>query len=208
VRLRPPDHLRQRLLGGRRLTRGLEDRGRDSQILGLSDRIRQLGAQHPHPVQVASRLLHVAATHLDFRAPPERQRHERAIARCLGFRDRPFGLGERAVESALLAVANPQVVMALGHALAQAGSVEGGEGDLPGADRLGVACPKVGDDAQVVGAATGRGEIAVAASGHERLREVVRRLVDAAADQGQGAPCIEGLALDRGLVPLACLVQC
>ncbi len=49
--------------------------------------------------------------------------------------------------------------------------------------------------------------IALPAGGHERLREVVRRLVDPPADQGDGAARIEGVTGDRLLVPLARLVQ-
>jgi len=66
---------------------------------------------------------------------------------------------------------------------------------------------QVADDAQIVGAAAGRGKIGVQAREHERPRAVVRRLVDPPADQGDGAPRIEGATLDSLLASLARLVQ-
>ncbi len=94
-------------------------------------------------------------------------------------------------------------MVALGNALAQTCLVEGGGGDLPGPDRLRVPPAQVADDPQIVGAAADCGTIAVAAGGHEGLREAVRGLVDLPADQGDGAPRVEGVTLDRRVVLLA-----
>src|SRR5439155_15372992 len=79
--------------------------------------------------------------------------------------------------------------------------------DLPGSDRLRVASPQATDDAQVVGAAGGGGKITVPAGDHEGLREVICRFVDLPADQGDGAPRIESVTLDRLLVTRARLAQ-
>ena len=97
--------------------------------------------------------------------------------------------------------------MTFGDAPPQAGAVEGGRGELPGSDRLGVPSPQVTDDPEIVGAAAGGGSVPVPAGGQEGLREVIRRLVDPPAHQGDGAPCIEGVTLDRLLVPLAGQVE-
>ena len=70
-----------------------------------------------------------------------------------------------------------------------------------------MAPPQVADDPQVVGAATRRGQIAVPAGGHEGPREAVRGLVDSPADQGDGAPRIERVTLDRRLGVPARLVE-
>src|SRR5207247_8225281 len=77
---------------------------------------------------------------------------------------------------------------------------------LPGPDRLGVPPAQRADDAQIVGAAAGHGEIAVPAGAHQGLREVIRCLVGPTADKRGGAPRIEGATLDRIIAPLARLV--
>src|SRR2546426_921749 len=97
--------------------------------------------------------------------------------------------------------------MALGYAAAHTSPIEGGDGDLPRPDRLRVPPPQATDHAKIVGAAAVHRDIAVAARGHEGLGEVVRCLVDPSADHGDRAPRIEGLTLDRRLVPPARLVQ-
>ena len=97
-------------------------------------------------------------------------------------------------------------MVALGNALSHAGPAEGREGDLPGSDRLGMPTPQVADDAQVVGAAAGRGYIPLPARNHHGLREVVRRLVDPPADERRRPSCIESATLDHPLVPFARLV--
>src|SRR5207249_10152136 len=91
--------------------------------------------------------------------------------------------------------------------LPPAGPVEGGAGDLPGSDRLGVSSPQVTDDAQVVGAAAHGRRIAVQAGEHEGPRAVVRGLVDAPADQRHGTPCVQRTTLDAPLPALARLLQ-
>jgi hypothetical protein len=90
-------------------------------------------------------------------------------------------------------------VAALRYALAQTSLVEGGDGDLPGPDRLHVPPAQVTNDPQIVRAAADRGTVAVPARGHEGLGEAVRRLVQLAADQGKGAPRVEGATLHRRL---------
>src|SRR2546427_12667197 len=97
--------------------------------------------------------------------------------------------------------------MALGYAVAHTSPLEGGAGDLPRPDRPRVHPPPATDPAQIVGAAAGHRDIAVAARGHEGLGEVVRCLVDPSADHSDRAPRVEGLTLDRRLVPPARLVQ-
>ena len=97
--------------------------------------------------------------------------------------------------------------MTFGDAPPQAGAVEGGRGELPGSDRLGVPSPQVTDDPEIVGAAAGGGSVPVPAGGQEGLREVIRRLVDPPAHQGDGAPRIEGVTFDRLLFTLARLVE-
>ena len=127
----------------------------------------------------------------------------------LGFRVRDGAVGhcQRLAQRPLLPIRDRLVVLAFGHAPPQAGAVEGGRGDLPGPDRLRVPPPQVADDPQIVGAAAGGDGIAVPAGGQEGLREVVRRLVDPSTHQRDGAPRIEGVTLDRLLVPLAGQVE-
>src|SRR5439155_23973372 len=96
---------------------------------------------------------------------------------------------------------------ALGDALTQTRALEGRERELPRPDRLRVASPQIADDPQVVGAATRRGQIAVPAGAHEGPCKAVCCLVDPPADQGDGAPRIERLTLDRRLVLPTRLVQ-
>ena len=67
--------------------------------------------------------------------------------------------------------------------------------------------PEVADDAQVVGAAAGRGQVAIPAGGHQGPRAKIRCLVDAPADQRERAPGVERVPLDGLLVALARLVQ-
>ena len=122
-------------------------------------------------------------------------------------RDGTVRRSQRLVERPLLPIRDRRVVMTLRDALPQASALEGGSGDVPGADRLRVASPQVTDDSQIVGAATGGGRIPVPAGREECLREVVRRLVDPTAHQSDSAPRIEGVTLDRMLVPLARPIQ-
>jgi len=201
------DHLAQRPLGGRHLALGQEQRRPDSQILGLCRGVRQTTADRPHLIQVATRRLQLATAQADLCPPPERERQQRAIPDRFRLAGGLVGLCQRAVERPLLPIGDPQVVVALGDALPYPSPVEGAEGDLPGPDRLGVPPPQVTDDPQVVAAASRRGKIAVPARDHEGLREVVRRLVDPSADHGDRAPRIEGVTLDRPLVPPARFVQ-
>src|SRR3989442_11468112 len=91
--------------------------------------------------------------------------------------------------------------MALGYAVAHTSPLEGGDGDLPRPDRLRVPPPQATDHAQIVGAAAGHRDVAVAARGHEGLGEVVRCLVDPSAYHGDLAPRIEGLSHYRRLLP-------
>src|SRR6059036_2789628 len=58
------------------------------------------------------------------------------------------------------------------------------------------------DDAQVVGGAAGGGVIAIAARGHQGLGAEIGRLGEVAADEGDRAPRVEGMALDAMLVAL------
>ena len=115
--LRPPDHVAQGALGSGQVAVGHQQRGRHAQVLCLADGIAQLPADIPHLIQLAPRELQLAANHADLRASPERLRPERAIPGRLGRGDGPLGLDQRAVEGALLPVADPQVVAALGDAL-------------------------------------------------------------------------------------------
>ncbi len=147
VRFRPLDHLAQHPLGRRPLTVGHQQRRDDARILGLIGRIGHADAEVPNLVQLAPRQLQLAAGHVDLRPPPEREGPQRVIPRRLGFGDRPVGLREGAVERSLLPVGDPEVVVALANTLPPAGPLEGGAGDLPGSDRLGVSSPQVTDDA-------------------------------------------------------------
>src|SRR3989454_292329 len=201
------DHLAQRPLGGRHLALGQEQRRPDSQILGLCRGVGQTTADRPHLIQVATRRLQLATAQADLCPPPERERQQRAIPDRFRLAGGLGGLCQRAVERPLLPIGDPQVVVALGDALPYPSPVEGAEGDLPGPDRLGVPPPQVTDDPQVVAAASRRGKIAVPARDHEGLREVVRRLIDPSADQGDGAPRIESVTLDRPLVPPTRFIQ-
>ena len=207
MRLGPADHVTQRPLGRRHLALGHEQHRCDPQILRLAKGVGQVAADLPHLVQLAPRQLQLAAGYADVGPPPESHRPEGAIPRSFGFGDRLIGLRQSAVERPLLAIRDPQVVVALGDALPQTGFVKGGRGHLPGPDRLGVPPPEVADDPQVVGAAADRGAIAIAAGSHERPREVVPRLVDPPADQGDSASRIEGLTLERPLLSFARLFE-
>src|SRR5439155_1597974 len=194
-------------LGRRPLTVGHQQRRDDARILGLIGRIGHADAEVPNLVQLAPRQLQLAAGHVDLRPPPEREGPQRVIPRRLGFGDRPVGLREGAVERALLPVGDPEVVVALANTLPPAGPLEGGAGDLPGSDRLGVSSPQVTDDAEVVGAAADGRRIAVQAGEHEGPRAVVRGLVETPADQRHGAPCVQCTTLDSPLPALARLLQ-
>src|SRR5207245_10915400 len=141
------------------------------------------------------------------RSRAARAARERVARTRLGFRRGPVGLREGAADRALLPVGDPEVVVALANPLPPAGPLEGGAGDLPGSDRLGVSSPQVTDDAQVVGAAAHGRRIAVQAGEHEGPRAVVRGLVETPADQRHGAPCVQCTAPDSPSPALARLLQ-
>jgi hypothetical protein len=203
MQLRPRDHVTKGPLGRRKISFGRQHRRRDSQILGFTDRIGLLTPQVPHLLQFAPRRRQFAADHADLRPPAKRQRPQRAIPGRFRLRDGPVRFRQRAVERALLAIGDPQIVVALRGARPQPRPFEGRDRDLPRPDRFRVPPPQVADDAQVVGAAAGRRQIPVPARGHHGLRKEVGRLVDPPAHQRDRAPRIEGVTLDRLLVPLA-----
>ncbi len=186
---------------------GQQQRRGDAQVLGLSDGIGEVAADLPDLFELAPRQLELAPDDADLHPPPERQRPQRGIGCGFGDRDGPVGLGQRAVERPLLPIRDRQVVVAFGDALGHSSPLERGDGDLPGPDRFRVPPAQVADDPQIVGRAAGRGQIAVPAGDQQGLREVIRRFVDPPADKGDGAPRIEGVTLDRLVVPLARLLQ-
>src|SRR5205809_3598245 len=98
-------------------------------------------------------------------------------------------------------------MVTFGDAPPQAGAVEGGRGELPGSDRLGVPSPQVTDDPELVGAPAGGGSVPVPAGGQEGLREVIVGPFDPPAHKAVGPPRIEGVRLNRRLVRLAAQSQ-
>lgn len=207
VRPRAIDHLAQHALGHRELTLHRRHRRLHPQIPRLLDERRDPATDLPHALQVATRRLELTAEHADLRPAADRQRCHRLLPGRLGFRHGPVGLAKRRVERTLLPIGYAQVMGALRHAVADAGPLAGGPGDLPRFDRRRVPPPQMADDPQIVGGAAGRRQIAVPAGDLERAREIVPGLLDPPAHEGEDTPGVEGARLQRLLAAPAGAVE-
>jgi hypothetical protein len=194
-------------LGGAGLSLRHEQRRNDAQVLGLADGIEQAAADFVDLVQLAPRERDFAARYADLGPSPQCRCAQGAVARGFGFADGLVGFGQRAIEIALLAIGDAQIVPALGDALPQPRPCERGHGDVPRPDCLGAAARQIANDPQVVRAPPGRREIRNRARSHHGLREIVRRLIDASADERDRTARVEGATLDRVFVALAGLLQ-
>ena len=207
MRLRPDHDVSQRRL---RLVQpplgGLNGR-HDPQCLGLLDRIRQPPQRLQGRLDVAPRPVQLAPRHEGLRPPADGLRHQRGIAHGRGlWRGQPRLL-QRPVELALLAVGDAQIVPTLRDAPPEPGPLEGREGHLVGAQRLGLPAAQVADDAQVIAGAADGEQVAVAAPGEHRLGEVVRCLVDPAGYQRDPAQHVKRPLFDVAVAALAGLLQ-
>ncbi len=169
--------------------------------------MRQLSPALPDLLQLAARQLQLAADDVNLRPASQHQCPQRAIPGGFSLRDGAIGLREGAIERSLLAVRDPQVVTALGDTLSPGAPIEGRTGDFPGPDRFCESPPQVTDDAEIVGAAADRRQIAVEAGEHEGPRAVVRGLVETPAHQGHGTARVQRTTLDSALATFASLLE-
>ena len=208
VQLGTAHDLAQRLLRPLLLVLQRQHQRGDTEVLGFADGVGEAAADFAEAVELAARQVRLASGKAYLSPATQRRGEQRLVPGRLGGSDRLIGDGERFIECTLLAIRVCQVVVALRDAHLLADTVERGCGDFPRGNRFGMTATQVTDDAEVIGGATGRGMIAVAARRHERLRAEIGGFRQMAVDEGEGTTRVQRMALDRGLAEPAGLHQC
>ena len=181
----------EHVCGVARPPRQIQRHGEDSQVFALEDAVLQLTVDRQGLLRFPDRELGLMLGHTDLGPSRQGLGLEPPVVQPLGVAHRRVGGLQRMVQAPLLPVGDPEIVPRLGDAPVVTGLLVRRDRTGVGAHRAGVVPLHVGDDAEVVGAPAHGGHVVVLHRLLLRAREEIRRLVDAAALQGDRPGDIE-----------------